>query len=519
MEVEMKMVKSLLLGTAAGLVAVAGAQAADMPVKAAPVQYVKICSLYGDGFYYIPGTDTCLKLGGYLRVQGEYNAGAGGIPLGSGAVEAGQGRLTRDLTNDFNYRVRGVTSWDVRQQTEYGTLRTYIRFGVECTTPAATCGGGTPTPFWDRAFLQFAGFTVGRSQSFFDLVTYGGAYSYHNVRVSGDTGASGQNLWAYTAQFGNGFSGTLSVEDPINHRGNAGTVDVTVANFFNLGTLTPDNAFHNQAAGLFGFRVPDIVLNARVDQAWGFAGVSAVLHDASGAYYATPNVVNNGHPRDTYGWAVAAGAKFNLSGGDAWGFNLCYSEGAGGRCTNEQVYQVYNNSNQIGLGWLNEGVFGLGTSQIELTKVWSALAFYEHIWNPHWRTSWFGGYVNVDYNQNATNLINSSFAAGSACRPIPANAGAIAGTITSFTPQVGNSCSPDYSFFEIGSRTQWNPVAQLDIGLEVLYTKHYTAYKGVTNFAANGSRPACTNTAALGCSFDDQDVWSVMFRWQRNFYP
>ena len=78
----MKMVKALLLGTAAGLVAVAGAQAADMPVKAAPVQYVKICSLYGDGFYYIPGTDTCLKLGGYLRVQAEYNAGAGGVATG-----------------------------------------------------------------------------------------------------------------------------------------------------------------------------------------------------------------------------------------------------------------------------------------------------------------------------------------------------------------------------------------------------------------------------------------------------
>ena len=30
-------------------------------------QYVKICSLYGAGFYYIPGTDTCIKLGGYLR--------------------------------------------------------------------------------------------------------------------------------------------------------------------------------------------------------------------------------------------------------------------------------------------------------------------------------------------------------------------------------------------------------------------------------------------------------------------
>src|SRR3954454_7460340 len=103
MEVEMKMVKSLLLGTAAGLVAVAGAQAADMPVKAAPVQYVKICSLYGDGFYYIPGTDTCLKLGGYLRVQAEYFAGGGGISTGSGN-QASFGRFTRDNSNDINYR-------------------------------------------------------------------------------------------------------------------------------------------------------------------------------------------------------------------------------------------------------------------------------------------------------------------------------------------------------------------------------------------------------------------------------
>src|SRR5665647_1385579 len=72
----MKMVKSLLLGTAAGLVAMSGAQAADLPVKAKPVQYVKICSLYGAGFYYIPGTDTCLKVGGWVR--SEYNLGSGG---------------------------------------------------------------------------------------------------------------------------------------------------------------------------------------------------------------------------------------------------------------------------------------------------------------------------------------------------------------------------------------------------------------------------------------------------------
>ena len=53
--------------------------------KGSAGQYVKICSLYGDGFYYIPGTDTCLKMGGYLRVQAEYNMGGGGVPVGDSA--------------------------------------------------------------------------------------------------------------------------------------------------------------------------------------------------------------------------------------------------------------------------------------------------------------------------------------------------------------------------------------------------------------------------------------------------
>ena len=65
----MKLVKSILLGSVAGLVAVTAAQAADLPVKAKAVEYVKVCSLYGAGFYYMPGTDTCLKVGGYVRAQ------------------------------------------------------------------------------------------------------------------------------------------------------------------------------------------------------------------------------------------------------------------------------------------------------------------------------------------------------------------------------------------------------------------------------------------------------------------
>ena len=65
----MSIVKSLLLGSAAGLMVVGGAQAADLQAKAKAVEYVKVCDAYGAGFYYIPGTDVCLKVGGYVRAD------------------------------------------------------------------------------------------------------------------------------------------------------------------------------------------------------------------------------------------------------------------------------------------------------------------------------------------------------------------------------------------------------------------------------------------------------------------
>ncbi len=88
--------------------------------------------------------------------------------------------------------------------------------------------------------------------------------------------------------------------------------------------------------------------------------------------------MGNGHPADKYGWALAGGAKFNLTGGDMIGFNVCYSEGAPGFCTNNSVLTLYNSNSSVGVGWIADGVFDTG-SDIELTKVWSALAGYEHI--------------------------------------------------------------------------------------------------------------------------------------------
>ena len=119
LEVNMKMIKSLILGSAAGLVAMSGAQAADLPVKAKAVEYVRICSLYGAGFYYIPGTDTCIKLGGYLRVETAFNAS-----VFNGAYSGANGAQNR-LSNYYTARSRQDLNFDTRTATEYGIVRTY----------------------------------------------------------------------------------------------------------------------------------------------------------------------------------------------------------------------------------------------------------------------------------------------------------------------------------------------------------------------------------------------------------
>ncbi|MBW8855247.1 MAG: porin, partial [Bradyrhizobium sp.] len=91
----MTMIKSLVLGSAAGLIAMSGAQAADLPVKAKAVEYVRICSLYGAGFFYIPGTDTCIKLGGYVRVDTTFNTGTGAYGQPGYSGDQGQGNRFR----------------------------------------------------------------------------------------------------------------------------------------------------------------------------------------------------------------------------------------------------------------------------------------------------------------------------------------------------------------------------------------------------------------------------------------
>src|SRR6201991_1593828 len=180
----MKLAKSLMLCSVAGLFATGGAQAADLPIKAKAIEYVRVCSLYGAGFWYIPGTDTCIKIGGYLRADTTFDGGgAHGQPAWSG--DSGQRNRYFD---DFVSRSRLALQVDTRTATEYGVVRTYAQSNFQfnnygTANPSAgtfavslpgglsgsvlnNVGGGYVA--MEYIFIQFAGFTFGRSASAYE---------------------------------------------------------------------------------------------------------------------------------------------------------------------------------------------------------------------------------------------------------------------------------------------------------------------------------------------------------------
>lgn len=485
----MKMVKSLLLGSAAGLVAIAGAQAADLPVKAKPVEYVKVCSLYGVGFYYIPGTDTCLKVGGFVRHEWGFNAGGSHTPYLSGA----NSRNNREDTHDVQSRTRANISLDARTQTEIGTVRTYIRFGPQWTTGDGDSGG----QYFDAAFIQFAGFTVGKIRSFYDFAeAIAGTYTTL-VGIGGSTG-NGVNTIAYTAQFGNGFSATVGVEDPTTRRSTIINADTVV--FGGANALVGQGPTDQYAAN----SVPDIIANIRVDQAWGSAQLSGVLHQVRADYYdfggvGVAGTTLAGHPGDKFGWAIQGGVQFNLpwAKGDRLLLQAVYGKGASeftgaNNASTGGAYGWYGGD--VTFGWAPDAVFVDGGG-LELIESWGLMALVEHYWTPALRTSLFGTYTEVNWNGAAS----AAFCANGVGGVGPA-------TIT-------GTCNPDFQIWQIGSKTVWNPVANLDIGLEVLYTNLSTDSSGTINLAQNGAQPA--GTYAIG----DNGIWSGMLRFQRNFWP
>jgi hypothetical protein len=368
---------------------------------------VKICSLYGAGFYYIPGTDTCIKIGGYVRAEVNVNANGSFNPFHAQILDS-------RTKNEDVWRSRGVITFDVRSQTEYGTLRSYVGLGEQVTNG----GGGTGVQTYaNRIFIQWAGFTAGLASSYFDFFVTP-KYSNTTNILGSDTGGGGDQVFAYTAQLGNGLSATLSAEDMDARRTAIGGGPVYA-----------------------GREWPDVVANLRIDQAWGSAQVMGAIHQVrtvSGAY---PNETGD----DETGWAVGAGLKLNMPWvkGDSIAAQVTWAKGA----------LAYVGSGLSNLAITRDATTAFGPTfdavavpgGLDLTEGWSIVGGAEHHWSSQWKTDLYGTYGAFNYSDAASAVI------------LPGG-------------------SADWDMWQVSSRTVWSPVKNLDLSVEIMYNHIDTAF-------------------------------------------
>ena len=517
----MKMVKSLLLGSAATFVAAAGAQAADLPMKAKAVEYVKVCSLYGAGYYYIPGTDTCIKIGGFVRFDTAWNGEV------SGASPYVSRRYNDADANRYQWRTRFMLGIDTRSQTEYGTLRSYIRAGWQYTSGSVANGSQGDNSsaansgfaagrakdgvvYTERAFIQFAGFTFGKTQSFFD-VWAAGAVSSSNLWGYDDTG-NGINLAAYTAMLGNGVSLSIAAEDPQAYRRmNIYQTGSGPFSFGSLSNLQGNGGFVSVSTARNSYgntEVPDIVGTLRVDQAWGSAMVGGLVHQLRPTYNSTTlgNGVGTeagGGPGVKWGWAVTAGADINLpwAKGDRFVVQGTYTEGVMGTVMgglNNTAIGLANGS-RAAIGYIVDANWEstVAGASLNLTTGWGVIGGVEHYWVPTLRSSLFGSYTQIRYSGDNVAGVNS--ATGVMCSGIQT-------TFTGIT-----TCNPDLNLWNVGTRTVWTPVPNLDLSVEAVYS--YVDQNNTGIITPGGAYGTQTRPS------EDFGQWTFNFRVQRNFWP
>jgi len=365
----MNFTKGILLGSGAALFAVAGAQAADLPSrKSAPVEYVKVCSAYGAGFFFIPGTDTCLKIGGYVRIEYDNRANQTFGTTDTSAVSTSNGSHPGATSGWYT---RGVISADARTSTPYGTVQAYIQ------ARAVQSGSGTMHQDThgsiEAAYVRFAGFTFGQARQPYAFMS---SWGYMSNWWTG--WPNGVRQISYTHTFGGGLSATVSVQDGNSNASGMGINDNAVA-----------QSWDNNG--------PMFVGALNYDQSWGRL-------QAMGAWTTEqPKIASIGGD----GYAVGMGAAFNLpmlGKGDSVEFTATYWDGLA----------------KLGIGNDNlstpsSGSWGpvapLRSNSVTASSGWSVGAQLQHYWTPQWRTVVFGAYADMDLN-NATNDTATATSAG-----------------------------------------------------------------------------------------------------------
>lgn len=434
----MKLIQSMVLGTIAALPFAVAAQAADLPSrKAAPVAYVKICDVYGRGFYYIPGTNTCLKVGGRVRFELAYRPASNVWVHGRGG-----GSFTLGKTSDtVGWRARAYMAMDARTQTAWGTVQTVFLIAVRSRSGLFGGSGNGPqgaitgSPQVYRAYIRFAGFTVGRAAGNFYFMP---SRMYEPQYYA--SSATGELQIAYTAVFGNGFSATIALEDRNDFGYEQRANRVTLVG-------TP-------AAAVFPNRAPVIIGKICVDQGWGSAQIMAAW---------VPNSMVTTMAGTTYsvrkpGWAVGAGLTIKLpmlAKGDAIHFMAAYANGALDFTHSRYPNGTTSHGRLMGgmrVQYSNvtlyspNGMTALGASPTS----WSIAMIFTHYWTPTLRSNFAASYLVVK--------------ADSVSRTLDwYNNGGLRGTRA----------------YAMGANLIWSPTRQFDIGLEIGYRKVTNQLTGI----------------------------------------
>ncbi|MDQ0503606.1 porin [Xanthobacter agilis] len=470
--------------------------AADLVKAEKAEQYVKVCSAFGEGYFYIPGTDTCLKLGGYLRSDTYVNAvGTFNPPISNvsgkafnapGAGVAGFPLVTAD-SSDYDTRTRGLLAVETRTQTDYGMVRTLFRFGEQWDSQAQPGVSAGASLYFERAFIQFAGFTAGYANSFFNAgtgITYIMATPY-----------AGDNMWntvlAYTAEFGNGISASLSLEDAAN-RSTGVQAGAASSAYTEAGALIPTATGMSYVDYQAGLQLPDLVGNVRLDQTWGTLMLSGALHRVGAlSPMAAPFTSYVGGSADNMlGWAVGAITEFKLpmlAPGDRLYLQANYADGALnylGLSGTPQVHASGLGAIQVGSTLLSssgayypiaDAVWNNDTLSYSTETGWAISAQYKHYWMPTLRSGLYLGYVAVNVPEN---------------------------TVGAFDVNVAQAVA----------NLVWTPARNLDIGVEVIYSR----VDGEVPLA-NRAATTATGAATYATTGGSTDVWSGGMRVQRNF--
>ena len=235
----MTLIKSILMGSAAGIVAVASAQAADLPTrKAAPVEYVKVCNVGGITGWTLPGSDTCVKFSGYITAQFEggnlntqYNFGSINNAIGAllrrlaladlpGSTPTGFAQATQRVLiaasaaqnnttfyrNQVGWTTRANFGFDMASNTAYGPLIGHFDINSE----AGNGFDNVNNTYLNTGYLTWAGITAGKAQSFYSFT--GGGDNWANFASPDQKGFNQPDLLAYTASFGGGFTATIAAQ-------------------------------------------------------------------------------------------------------------------------------------------------------------------------------------------------------------------------------------------------------------------------------------------------------------------